>query len=421
MGKIWIKSSDPSHRCCGCAGKTGPCSSCCITLLPNQLLEGGPPYATRAIAQAHIDANTSSCAIAAMDIIAQDPHQRQSLSINPLVSGATFREVLLDAFYQSGNCPSGAYPPTFEWSFLNGYQPVPRSIPYPSGLSYSGGTFDYGDVGGGPRTIVIDLSLEPVSIDNDSGTFSYCFTKLNYETSTAVGMVTGVRLSTPDNIESSPQILPYSGIVGRIFHASGCGFFAMGGGASSTGFANLFGIGIHPVANNVEYTLAGGTVPNALPFTTTQMLSVPFAGNASSCNDRFLYQATLRQPLTTLDFAFGIETPVTATSQLIISIFNSDFDFITSQSFVNSGYLTSYTNSYQTNIPTGNYYFLFNWSVAKTYALETLTATFTGSIAASYPVGQSGPPEKLFRLCGVGAKYTEGGSTKTLICNSGTL
>lgn len=29
MGKIWLKSVDPSRQCCGCEGKTGPCDSCC--------------------------------------------------------------------------------------------------------------------------------------------------------------------------------------------------------------------------------------------------------------------------------------------------------------------------------------------------------------------------------------------------------
>ncbi len=29
MGKIWLKSVDPSHQCCGCEGKAGPCDSCC--------------------------------------------------------------------------------------------------------------------------------------------------------------------------------------------------------------------------------------------------------------------------------------------------------------------------------------------------------------------------------------------------------
>jgi len=28
MGKIWLKSPDPSKQCCGCEGKTGPCDSC---------------------------------------------------------------------------------------------------------------------------------------------------------------------------------------------------------------------------------------------------------------------------------------------------------------------------------------------------------------------------------------------------------
>ena len=26
--KIWLKNPDPSHQCCGCEGKAGPCSSC---------------------------------------------------------------------------------------------------------------------------------------------------------------------------------------------------------------------------------------------------------------------------------------------------------------------------------------------------------------------------------------------------------
>lgn len=29
MGKIWLKSTDPNKQCCGCEGKSGPCSSCC--------------------------------------------------------------------------------------------------------------------------------------------------------------------------------------------------------------------------------------------------------------------------------------------------------------------------------------------------------------------------------------------------------
>lgn len=28
MGKIWLKSVDPNHQCCGCEGKFGPCDSC---------------------------------------------------------------------------------------------------------------------------------------------------------------------------------------------------------------------------------------------------------------------------------------------------------------------------------------------------------------------------------------------------------
>ncbi len=35
MGKIWLKSVDPSHQCCGCEGKAGPCDSCCINLDPS--------------------------------------------------------------------------------------------------------------------------------------------------------------------------------------------------------------------------------------------------------------------------------------------------------------------------------------------------------------------------------------------------
>lgn len=30
MGKIWLKSTDPNKQCCGCEGKSGPCSSCCF-------------------------------------------------------------------------------------------------------------------------------------------------------------------------------------------------------------------------------------------------------------------------------------------------------------------------------------------------------------------------------------------------------
>jgi len=33
MGKIWLKSVDPSRQCCGCEGKTGPCSTCCSGIL----------------------------------------------------------------------------------------------------------------------------------------------------------------------------------------------------------------------------------------------------------------------------------------------------------------------------------------------------------------------------------------------------
>lgn len=29
MTKIWIKGPDPNKQCCGCEGKSGPCSSCC--------------------------------------------------------------------------------------------------------------------------------------------------------------------------------------------------------------------------------------------------------------------------------------------------------------------------------------------------------------------------------------------------------
>ncbi len=29
MGKIWLKSVDPSHKCCGCESKAGPCDNCC--------------------------------------------------------------------------------------------------------------------------------------------------------------------------------------------------------------------------------------------------------------------------------------------------------------------------------------------------------------------------------------------------------
>lgn len=40
MGKIWLKSPDPTKVCCECAGKTGPCDSCmkieCRTLLNTQ-------------------------------------------------------------------------------------------------------------------------------------------------------------------------------------------------------------------------------------------------------------------------------------------------------------------------------------------------------------------------------------------------
>lgn len=32
MGKIWLKSVDPSKQCCGCEGKSGPCASCCGSL-----------------------------------------------------------------------------------------------------------------------------------------------------------------------------------------------------------------------------------------------------------------------------------------------------------------------------------------------------------------------------------------------------
>lgn len=30
MGKIWLRSPDPNKQCCGCEGKTGPCSYCCL-------------------------------------------------------------------------------------------------------------------------------------------------------------------------------------------------------------------------------------------------------------------------------------------------------------------------------------------------------------------------------------------------------
>ncbi len=33
MGKIWLKSSDPSHQCCGCENKAGPCDNCCVNCI----------------------------------------------------------------------------------------------------------------------------------------------------------------------------------------------------------------------------------------------------------------------------------------------------------------------------------------------------------------------------------------------------
>ena len=33
MGKVWLKSVDPSKQCCGCEGKSSPCDSCCYTKL----------------------------------------------------------------------------------------------------------------------------------------------------------------------------------------------------------------------------------------------------------------------------------------------------------------------------------------------------------------------------------------------------
>lgn len=32
--KIWLKSPDPSHQCCGCESKTGPCDNCCVYTVP---------------------------------------------------------------------------------------------------------------------------------------------------------------------------------------------------------------------------------------------------------------------------------------------------------------------------------------------------------------------------------------------------
>ena len=33
MGKFWLKTVDPNKQCCGCEGKSGPCSSCCAFIV----------------------------------------------------------------------------------------------------------------------------------------------------------------------------------------------------------------------------------------------------------------------------------------------------------------------------------------------------------------------------------------------------
>lgn len=96
MGKIWLKSVDPSHVCCGCEGKAGPCDSCCQNLMFDN-------FVTLAQAQAWLDNHAINC-LAGFDKIT-DPLISSSFSCTNIANTFTFLSS------QSGNAgitPTGS-------------------------------------------------------------------------------------------------------------------------------------------------------------------------------------------------------------------------------------------------------------------------------------------------------------------------
>ena len=122
MGKIWLKNPDPSKQCCDCAGKSGPCDSCCS-------LDIGP-YSNIKDAKTALANQTKACLV----YTRLNASQIKSLGVTKATNSLKVSEELYD---------------------LDAPVPFPTSC----GTSYPGNLSWGGDFAVGRDTYTIDLKL----------------------------------------------------------------------------------------------------------------------------------------------------------------------------------------------------------------------------------------------------------------------
>ena len=91
--KLWIKSPDPSKQCCDCAGKSGPCDSCCSLVIGDTAYD--VPFANLTTAQAEMTNSIFSCFLCG-NFQGSDVRARQSISISKSSTSLIIVDSLLD-------------------------------------------------------------------------------------------------------------------------------------------------------------------------------------------------------------------------------------------------------------------------------------------------------------------------------------